>query len=93
MRPFTDYEAFEASSPENRRLLREEELILTVAELFWRELERTGVTRAALAERLDKSPGFVTQILSGDRNLTLRTLADVADALHCNVQVRLCPRP
>lgn len=91
MTPRSDYEAFESSSPENRRLLRQEELIIDVAETLWRALEREGTTRAALAGRLDKSPGFVTQILSGDRNLTLRTLADVADALDSTVRIRICP--
>jgi transcriptional regulator with XRE-family HTH domain len=90
MTPRSDYEKFESSSPENRRLLREEELIVGVAETIWREMERQGVSRAALAERLGNTPGYVTQILSGSRNLTLRTLADVADALNFRVRFKVC---
>ena len=86
----SDYEKFESSSPDNRRLLREEELIVGVAEAIWREMEKQDVSRAALAKLMDATPGYITQILSGQRNLTLRTLADIADALDSGVRVKLC---
>lgn len=49
-------------------------------------LAREGVTKAQLAQRLGKGKSFVTQILGGDRNMTLRTVADVADALGYQVK-------
>jgi transcriptional regulator with XRE-family HTH domain len=85
----TEYEVFKQSSPENRRLLRQEELILEVTELLSETLEKEGVSRVELAQRLGKTKGFVSQILAGGRNLTLRTIADVADALVCNVHLSL----
>ena len=63
------------------RLLRQERLILDVTELLAGALEQQGVTRAELARQLGRSPGFVSQVLGGGRNLTLRTIADVAAAL------------
>lgn len=87
----TDYEVFEEST-ETRRLLRQEELILEVTEALTAALEGANVTRTQLAERLGKSKGFVSQILAGGRNLTLRTLADVADALGQAVRVKVCDR-
>ena len=63
------------------RLVRQEELILQVTETLTQALDDAGVTRAELAKRLGKSPGFVSQVLGGGRNLTLRTLADIASAL------------
>lgn len=39
------------------------------------------VNRAGLAKRMGKSRSYVTQMLSGDRNLTLATLDKIADAL------------
>lgn len=86
----TAYEAFEASSAENRRLLREEEFILEVTEVLSAMLNNEGISKVELARRLGKTKGFVTQILSGSRNLTLRTVADVADAL--GYQIELKPR-
>ena len=39
----TDYEIFEASSMKSRRMLREEELILQVAEELSRAMEKEGI--------------------------------------------------
>ena len=85
----TSYEKFEASSPENRRLLRRSELLLDVQCALCEAMDDSGVTRAELARRLDKTPGFITQILSSGRNLTLKTIADVADAIGCSVKVTM----
>lgn len=89
----TTYEAFEASSAKNRRLLRQEELILGVTEAVCEILEREGLTQAELARRLGKTKGFVSQVLAGDRNLTLRTIADIADALELRAELQLVARP
>lgn len=71
--------------------IRQEELILEVTEAMARALRSSGLTQAELAERMGKSKGFVSQVLGGGRNLTLRTLADIAGALGCKVQVQLKP--
>lgn len=83
----TDIELFEASSAENRRLLRQEDLILEMTELLSAAMEDERITKSELAKRLGKTKGFVTQVLSGNRNLTLRTIADIADALGFRVRV------
>lgn len=88
-RVLTDYEALEQSSPQTRRLLRQEELILEVTEALSQALAREQVTKKALADRLGKSKGFVSQVLAGGRNLTLRTVAEIADALGYRTVVRL----
>ncbi|GGS92546.1 helix-turn-helix domain-containing protein [Nonomuraea spiralis] len=51
-----------------------------VDEITWYMREHK-ITRADLATSLGVSPGRVSQILSGDENLTLRTLGAVVDAL------------
>jgi transcriptional regulator with XRE-family HTH domain len=89
MKPRSDYKEFESFSTENRRLLREEELILGVTVALSEAMDKAGVSKSQLAEKLGKSAAFVTQILSGGRNLTLRTVADVADALGTRVTVRI----
>jgi transcriptional regulator with XRE-family HTH domain len=86
-RKLTDYEAFESSSIRNRRLLRQEELILEITEALIEALENEGISKTDLASKLGKSKGFVSQILAGGRNLTLRTIADVADSLGCRINV------
>lgn len=91
-RKVTDYEVFESSSARNRRLLRQEELILDITEALSKALEEEGVTKTELAKKLGKTKGFVSQILAGGRNLTLRTIADVADALGRSVHIQ-CEKP
>jgi len=65
------------SDPEFRRLLAQEELILEVTETLCELLEKENVSRKDLADRLGKTKGFVSQLLNGGRNLTLRTVADI----------------
>ena len=70
-----------SQDPQFARLLAQEELILEVTETLCALLEKEQVSRAELARRLGKSKGFVSQLLNGGRNLTLRTLADVLSVL------------
>ena len=72
-----------------KRLVRQEELILDVTEGLTEALDRGGVTKAELARRLGRTPGFVSQVLRGGRNLTLRTIADIAGALSLRPSLRL----
>jgi Helix-turn-helix len=73
------------------RLVAQESLILEVTEEICRILEETKTTRQELAKRLGKSKGFITQVLSGERNMTLRTAADLATALDYRLQVKAVP--
>lgn len=61
--------------------LEQELFILDVTEMIVELMNASGVTRSELAHRLGTTKGHVTQILSGKRNLTLRTLSDVFLAL------------
>jgi transcriptional regulator with XRE-family HTH domain len=49
------------------------------------------ISRADLAHAMGVSPGRVSQILSGDENLTLRTLSSVVTALGAKVELTLRP--
>lgn len=82
----TDYERFYEASEENRRLLAQEELLFDVSEAIHDALEREGMTQKQLADSLGCTPSFVSQVLAGDQNLTLRTLADIAHAMDFSVQ-------
>ena len=73
------------------RLVRQEELILDVTERLTDELVQAGVTKAELARRLGRTPGFVSQLLGGGRNLTLRTISDIAVALSVRPYFELTP--
>ena len=69
------------NDPKFRKLLAQEELILEVTEIICDLLENEKISRKELADRLGKSKGFVSQLLNGGRNLTLRTVADILHVL------------
>lgn len=78
----TDFlEHWARSSDENARLVAQEVLITQVTEAIWKTMEEAGVSKAELAQRLGTTRGFISQVLSGSRNMTLRTLSDICFAL------------
>ncbi len=79
----------QTKSPEARRLYEQERLILWTTEAIWTAMDDQGLTRAELAERLGTSRANVTQLLSGTRNMTLRSLAALAHACGLRADVHL----
>jgi transcriptional regulator with XRE-family HTH domain len=73
--------------PEYRRLYALEALVTDAAELVARLMEEQRVNKAELARRLEKSRAWVTQLLSGKANMTIRTLAEVVYALRAEVRL------
>ncbi len=84
----SDYAEFMTRSTQTRRLLRQEELILEATEGLVEAIDAQGLSRSELARRIGKSKAFVSQALSGRRNMTLRTLADLGDAVGTRVWLR-----
>ncbi|MGW0095106.1 helix-turn-helix domain-containing protein [Streptomyces sp. NPDC003328] len=56
-------------------------------------LNGLGKSRSDLAKAMGVSPGRVSQIMSGDSNLTVRTLAAAAEALGAGVEIRFYAHP
>jgi transcriptional regulator with XRE-family HTH domain len=67
--------------PRHMRLYQQERAIYEVTDLIESLMEELGVSRAELARRLGKSRAWVTQLLDGEANKTIRTVADVFAAL------------
>lgn len=76
-------------TPERRRVYEQECLIVETTEEIYKAMEAAGLSKVALAERIGSSKSNVTQLMSGSRNMTVRTLADIAAALGCKVTIRL----
>lgn len=68
-----------------------ESLQFQVADLIAETMAEQGVTKAELARRLGVSPAHVTQMLSGERNLTLKSLAEALYALDRRVEAQALP--
>lgn len=73
----------------SQRDLAREGLILDVTESIYKHLNRKKMSKVDLANALGCGKSHVTQLLNGGRNITLRTLSDLAEALNCDVQVRI----
>ncbi len=65
-------------TPREKLLFQQEYLNLRGTEEICRTMEERGLSKAAVAGLIGKSKAFVTQVLSGQRNMTLRTLAELA---------------
>jgi transcriptional regulator with XRE-family HTH domain len=77
--------------PEFRRLLSIEALVAEAAETIARLMAEQNVSKADLARRLKKSRAWVTQLLSGKANMTVRTLAEVVYALDAELKLHAQP--
>lgn len=74
-----------------RRLFEQERLILDATENVFELMDSNEVSKAELARRLGRTRAYITQILSGARNMTLRTFADVLFACGVRARIRLEP--
>ncbi len=87
MARWTDEYQKAIESTHGRRLSRQEQLLFDATELVSRAMEDEGVSRSELARRIGKSKAYVTQVLRGKNNMTLRTLSDLVDALGYAVEL------
>ncbi len=69
-----------------------EELILDLTEQVIVAMKELGVNRTELAARMGVSKAFITKLLRGNTNITLRTMASLARSLGCNVNIDVCPK-
>ncbi len=73
-------------TPRQQLLFEQERAVLLATEEILNLMEREGISKADLAKALGKSKAYITQALSGGRNMTLRTLAGFAWACHHSVR-------
>ena len=76
------------SDAEERAYAREE-LVYNVTEDILILLEDMDVSKKELARRLGKSKSYVSQVLSGARNMTLGSLSDICFALDVKPRIEL----
>ena len=58
-----------------------EGVLLAATERICELMDKHGISRAELARRLGKSRAYVTRMLNGQPNMTLKTLTQIAVAL------------
>lgn len=77
--------------PQTNPELMAESAALDIASDVENAMERNGLNRADLAKIIDSSRSYVTKVLTGDANFTLKTLAKLASALNCQLNVSITP--
>jgi transcriptional regulator with XRE-family HTH domain len=75
-------------NPEFRKEFAVEGFIADTAQIIWDLMEQRNLKQADLARLLNKTPAFVSQLLNGKANMTVRTLAEVAYALGAKVSLK-----
>ena len=73
------------------REIEVEALTMRLADVIQETLEGRCLTRADLARVLGVSKAHITQSLSGQRNLTLKTVAEALHALDTRLEVSVAP--
>lgn len=71
-----------------QRLYEEETLAFEASELVAQLMEEQKISRAELARKIGKSKSHITQLLSGSRNMTLKTFAEILFALNSKAELR-----
>jgi transcriptional regulator with XRE-family HTH domain len=74
--------------PKALKLFEQERLLVDAASLIYRAMRRKKINRKKLADMLGVSKGRITQCLCGEKNLTLRTLADIFTAMGSRIRLR-----
>jgi antitoxin component HigA of HigAB toxin-antitoxin module len=86
----TQYEKF-LQKPENQRVYEQERLLVDTVELIASIMKHRGMKKKELAQKIGRSRSFVTQVLRGNQNLTLRTVADLFYALDYRLAMHAIP--
>ena len=66
-----------------------EAAVLDFTVSLWDAMQSEGVSQAELARRIDSAPAYVSRVLGGADNVTLRTMVRMAYALGLRVRVDL----
>jgi transcriptional regulator with XRE-family HTH domain len=79
------------STEEGRRAYCREDLIFQVTQLICKIMKEKPVTRKELADIVGVTKGHITQLLSGNHNMTLVTISDLFYALGCKITLEASP--
>lgn len=85
------WSARQTITPEARRRYEQEHLVLNATEALSEVLDAEGLSSVELARTSGMDLAHVAALLGGSRELTLRTLSDLAFALGYRVEISLEP--
>lgn len=74
------------------RAFAREELVYNVTEDLLILLEDLGINKKELAYKMGKSKSYISQVLSGARNMTLGSLSDICFAIDADINIKVTPK-
>lgn len=66
--------------------------IVEFTEDMAKRMDELGVSRSELARRLDTTPAYITKILRGNANFTLKSMVRIASALESEFKSHMQPK-
>lgn len=85
----TNDKSYEPLGDAEDRAFAREDLVYNVTEDLLVFLEDNDISKKELARRLGKSKSYITQILSGSRNMTLGSFSDICFALGFKPEIKI----
>lgn len=79
------------SDDEGRKLYFREDLIFEITETICKVMDEKGINKTKLSRLAGVSKSNITQLLSGDHNMRLTTVADLLYALDAKLAVSAVP--
>lgn len=82
-------ELAEAASSISREEWAYFDLVDSLSDQIAEYMEETGISKAELAKRMGTSRALVTKVLSGDSNMTLKTLSKILHHLGAKPEIKI----
>jgi transcriptional regulator with XRE-family HTH domain len=83
------FDSIESESKTNKKIFARATLIQNVTEDIMIAMEDLKISKSDLAKKIGKSKSYITQILSGSRNMTLTSLSDLCFELDIIPDVKI----
>lgn len=65
---------------------------LKVTEKIAEVLQQRAMNKTKLAQKLNCSPPYITKLLNGGENLTIKKMLEIAHVLECNLDIDFIPK-
>jgi transcriptional regulator with XRE-family HTH domain len=68
-----------------------ERAVLDYTSKLWGKMKERDLSQRALAQRVAKSPAYVSRVLNGSHNVTIKTMVELAHAIDYRLRIELVP--
>jgi transcriptional regulator with XRE-family HTH domain len=83
------FDSIENDSKTNKKIFARATLIQNVTEDIMIAMEDLNISKSDLAKKIGKSKSYITQVLSGSRNMTLTSLSDLCFELDIVPEIKI----